>query len=231
MDCKINNPYAAIELKQLSIGAKTIALNMALEQLEATRIEYNKPLNNLPLLQGKLQKLNASRAYYVIEEYYITFLKQKDAKAKVDSELSAKVETEMAKKKALNDLQTQRRSIKIAIDMINAQLRYVFFSNERLEIKADDSGTIYTLKSNGANVKPSDISVGERNILALCYFFVEMLDNTDAEKAFSKEALVVIDDPISSFDHENRIGIMSLLRSDLEKIIIGNANSKVVLMR
>lgn len=230
LDCKVNNPYTAIELKQLNIGVKAITLNTALEQLEAARIEYNKPLNNLPLLQRKLQELNASRAYYEIEEYYVTYLKQKDAKAKVDSELSAKLETENAKRKALKDLQAQRRSIKIAIDMINARLRYVFFSNERLEIKADDSGTIYTLRSNGANVKPSDISVGERNILALCYFFVEMLDNTDAEKAFANEALVVIDDPISSFDHENRIGIMSLLRSDLEKIIVGNANSKIVLM-
>lgn len=230
LDCKVNNPYTAIELKQLNIGVKTTALNMALEQLEAARIEYNKPLNNIPLLQKKLQELNASRAYYEIEEYYITYIKQKKAKEKVDSELSAKLENERTKKKELKDLQTQRRSIKIAIDMINARLRYVFFSKERLEIKADDSGTIYTLRSNGANVKPSDISVGERNILALCYFFVEMLDNTDAEKAFSKEALVVIDDPISSFDHENRIGIMSLLRSDLEKIIVGNANSKIVLM-
>lgn len=217
-------------MKQLNIGGKAIALNTALEQLETARIEYNKPLNNLPMLQRKLQELNAARAYYEIEEHYVTYLKQKDAKAKVDSELSAKVETENAKRKVLKDLQAQRRSIKIAIDMINARLRYVFFSNERLEIKADDSGTIYTLRSNGANVKPSDISAGERNILALCYFFVEMLDNTDAAKAFANEALVVIDDPISSFDHENRIGIMSLLRSDLEKIIVGNANSKIVMM-
>ena len=72
--------------------------------------------------------------------------------------------------------------------------------------------------------------MGERNILALCYFFVEMLDNTEAEKAFSKEAFVVIDDPISSFDHENRIGIMSLLRRDLEKIVVGNSNSRIVLL-
>ena len=61
-------------------------------------------------------------------------------------------------------------------------------------------------------------------------FFVEMLDNTEAEKAFSKEAFVVIDDPISSFDHENRIGIMSLLRRDLEKIVVGNSNSRIVLL-
>lgn len=230
VDCKVNNPYASITLEQLNISVKASALNTALEQLEAARIKYNEPLNNLPSLQKRLQELNASRAYYEIEEYYANYLKYKGEKAKVDSELSKKKETKNAKKKVLEDLRIQRRSIKIAIDMINARLRYVFFSTERLKIETDDSGTIYTLRSNGENVKPSDVSTGERNILALCYFFVEMLDNTNADKAFAKEAIVIIDDPISSFDHENRIGIMSLLRSDLEKIIIGNVNSRIVLM-
>lgn len=230
LDAKISNPYITVELKQLNISSKVSALKTALEQLEAARITYNKPLNDLPSLQKKLRELNVSMAYYEIEGYYSTYLRQKAEKEKVDAELAAKMTAEQEKKRTLEDLQSQRKSIKIAIDMINARLRYVFFSAERLEIKTDDSGTKYTLKSNGVNVKPSDISAGERNILALCYFFVEMLDNTDAEKAFEKEALVVIDDPISSFDHENRIGIMSLLRSDLEKIIVGNANSKIVLM-
>ncbi len=230
LDAKISNPYAPIELRQLNIGGKVSALKAALEQLEVARLDYNKPLNNIPTLQRKLQDLNAARAYYEIEEYHETYLTQKAAKEKVDSDLTAKVTAEKGKKKILEDLQNQRKSIKIAIDMINSRLRYVFFSAKRLEIESDDGGTIYTLRSNGANVKPSDISVGERNILALCYFFVEMLDNTDAEKSFSKESLVVIDDPISSFDHENRIGIMSLLRSDLEKIIVGNVNSKIILM-
>lgn len=230
LEAKIENPYSSIELKQLSISDKALALKTALEQLEAARIEYNKPLNNIPELQRKLQKLNASRAYYEIEEYYTTYLKQKEEKTKIESALSARISVEKEKKKVLDKLQAQRKSIKIAIDMINARLRYVFFATGRLEIESDDSGTVYTLKSNGASVKPSDISVGERNILALCYFFVEMLDNTEAEKAFSKEAFVVIDDPISSFDHENRIGIMSLLRRDLEKIVVGNSNSRIVLL-
>lgn len=230
LDVKIGNPYTSVELKQLNISDKVSALRTALEQLESARLAYNKPLNDLSALQRALRALNASRAYYEIEDYHATYLRQKEKKAKVDSDLATKIATEREKKRLLEELQSQRKSIKIAIDMINARLRYVFFSAGRLEISSDDSGTIYTLKSNGVNVKPSDISVGERNILALCYFFVEMLDNTDAEKAFSKESLVVIDDPISSFDHENRIGIMSLLRSNLEKIVIGNVNSKIILL-
>ena len=230
LETKIDNPYLSIELEQLGIGDKILELKNALEHLETVRLEYNKPLNNIPALQRKLQGLNTLLAYYEIEEYYTTYLKQKEEKAKADAVLEEKTAIEKEKKKKLEELQTKRKSIKIAIDMINARLRYVFFSAGRMEIEADESGTVYTLKSNGSSVKPSDISVGERNILALCYFFVEMLDNTEAEKAFAKESLVVIDDPISSFDHENRIGIMSLLRRDLEKVILGNCNSRIILL-
>ena len=227
---KKDNPYSPIELEELEIKRKAEELMDALKELEAARTEYNRPFGNIPQLQRNLRKLNTFCAYYEIEEYYKTFLQQKEAKEKADADLSACVTAENEKKKVLEDLQMQRRSIKIAIDMINARLRYVFFSNRRLKIEQDGTGNAYILKSNGANVKPSDISVGERNILALCYFFIEILDNTEAEKAFSRESLVVIDDPISSFDHENRIGIMSLLRCDLEKLVLGNNKSRIVLM-
>lgn len=230
LDAKFENPYSTIVLEPIDIKGKIANLIRSLEDLEKARVEYNRPLSNISELQRSLQKLNSSRAYYEIEDLYTTYLMQKDTKAKVDAELSQKKEVETEKRKALEDLQMQKRSVKIAIDMINARLRYVFFSTNRLEIEADESGSLYTLKSNGTSVKPSDISVGERNILALCYFFVEMLDNTDAEKAFSQETLVVIDDPVSSFDHENRIGIMSLLRRDLEKVITGNNTSRLVLL-
>ena len=227
---KKENPYLPIELEQLEIKRKAAELVNALEELEIARNEYNRPLSNIGKLQNELRALNLSYAYYEIEEYYSAYLRQKEEKEKATAILLEKENAEKEKHVELESLKLQRRSIKIAIDMINARLRYVFFSKGRLEIEADEAGTIYTLKSSGANVKPSEISVGERNILALCYFFVEMLDNTEAENAFSKEALVVIDDPISSFDHENRIGIMSLLRRDIEKIMLGNNNSRVILM-
>ena len=230
LDAKFENPYSSIVLEPIDIKGKITNLICSLEDLEKARVEYNRPLSNISELQRSLQKLNSSRAYYEIEDLYTTYLKQKEAKTKVDVELSQIHAVEKEKRKILEDLQMQKRSVKIAIDMINARLRYVFFSTNRLEIEVDEPGTLYTLKSNGMSVRPSDISVGERNILALCYFFVEMLDNTDAEKAFSQESLVVIDDPVSSFDHENRIGIMSLLRRDLEKVIIGNNTSRLVLL-
>ena len=49
-------------------------------------------------------------------------------------------------------------------------------------------------------------------------------------KRYEQEQLVVIDDPVSSFDFENKIGIVSLLRREIKKIIWGNNNSKVLVL-
>ena len=78
-------------------------------------------------------------------------------------------------------------------------------------------------------VKPSEVSTGERNILALCYFFTDILRQKEEINAYSDEAFVIIDDPVSSFDYENRVGIISLLKERLSSIICGNTNTKVIL--
>ena len=79
-------------------------------------------------------------------------------------------------------------------------------------------------------MKPSEVSVGERNILALCYFFTEMLRQQEEDKSYAEEMFLLIDDPVSSFDRENRIGIMSLLKAKINIIIGANINSKIVLL-
>ncbi|PJI06730.1 MULTISPECIES: hypothetical protein [Clostridium] len=41
---------------------------------------------------------------------------------------------------------------------------------------------------------------------------------------------MVIDDPVSSFDLENRIGILSFLKSQMLRIFSGNKDSKIFVM-
>lgn len=91
--------------------------------------------------------------------------------------------------------------------MINKSLRYVFFSKDRLEIKVENDK--YVLYAHGQAVKPNNVSVGERNIIALCYFFTELIMNQEAKEGYSQKIILIIDDPISSFDFENKVGIMS----------------------
>jgi len=50
------------------------------------------------------------------------------------------------------------------------------------------------------------------------------------EDKYTSEYLIIIDDPISSFDYGNRLGVMSLLRYQFGNITKGNANSRLLVM-
>ena len=77
---------------------------------------------------------------------------------------------------------------------------------------------------------PSNISVGERNIIGLCYFFASILQEKDDKNAFKDEYLIIVDDPVSSYDFENKIGILSFLKLKLSQFLNGNLNSKVIIL-
>ena len=115
------------------------------------------------------------------------------------------------------------------MDQINQSLSYIYFSKTRFEVVLE-SDQLYHLKVNGMPVTPDKISCGERNALALCYFFTEIARETDFDKMYSSEFLLVIDDPVSSFDMENRVGILSFLRFKINQILSSCVTSKILVM-
>lgn len=128
----------------------------------------------------------------------------------------------------IKELKTKRERTDIALTYINKELQYVFYSNRKIQLVAGDN--CYKLKVNGKIVKPKKISVGERNVLGLCYFFAMLFSGKKDEDKYSSEYLIIIDDPISSFDYGNRLGVMSLLRYQFGNITKGNANSRLLVM-
>jgi len=114
------------------------------------------------------------------------------------------------------------------LNYINEQLQYVFYSDKKAKLVAGDG--CYVLKICGRDVPPKKISVGERNVLGLCYFFAKLFSNKKKEDRYKEEVLLIIDDPISSFDYGNRLGVMSLLRYQFNNIKNGNSNSRILVM-
>lgn len=225
---KIANPFEPILGVEFGLREKRAALVSAISDLEVARVEHNKPFLDISKIKSELQVLNKQKAYYEILPIHETYLKQLKEKEYADSQFKQLKEDALTKKKTLDELLAQKKNIMIAVDVINSNLRYIFFANDRLAIKVKDG--VYLLQSNKADVKPNEISLGERNIIALCYFFAEMLSGCAIEDAYTNEVLVVIDDPVSSFDFENKIGIISFLRSQMRKIMCGNRNSKLLVM-
>ena len=125
-------------------------------------------------------------------------------------------------------LQQKKENTDIALDYINKELQYVFYSKRKLKLEPGDG--CYKLKINGKNVTPKKICVGERNVLGLCYFFAKLFGGKTEANKYASEFLLVIDDPVSSFDYGNRVGVMSLLRFQFGNVLKGNTNSRILVM-
>ena len=225
---KENNIYTPFYTSPLGLESSIAKLNALLMELEAKRQEFTDAVKKRKSLVQSLISLNKKIAHLQVEQAYRDYQKQVRAKKAAESNLQAKQKSHSEISAHLKSLELEKANVGLAINNINNALDYVFFTHERLSIELKDDR--YYLKSNGKDVKPKNVSLGERNIIALCYFFTQILSNQEVEKLYQDEELVVIDDPVSSFDFENKIGIISFIRYQVNRIIRGNSNSKVLIL-
>lgn len=226
---KIDNPYVPLNDKDISNVAELIKkLNTKLDNLKKEKDIHNTKVGDIEGYKNTLTDINEQLAYYEIikdcEQFKIQKIEYDKAKKCLDEAKSYKDEQE----EVLKELNEKRKNFKIAIDVINKALQYIFFTENRLAIKSD--GDSYKVLSNGEMVPPQQISVGERNILGLCYFFAKIMEERDENSVYGDENLLIIDDPISSYDFENKIGILSFLKLQLARILNGNINSRAIVM-
>ena len=225
---KIDDPYTPCEQQLQPISTLLTRLNVAFEKLECERIEYNKEITATKPIVDHLTKINNQIAHFDIQDSYLRYLACA-AQAKKDQEKLVELQNASARTKhRLDELEAMQKNVQVAVSIINNNLNYIFFSNTRFKI--DYRNGNYILLSNGKSVRPSQVSQGERNIIGLCYFFASILQNQEESSGYTKEYLLVIDDPVSSFDVENRVGILSFLRYKLNQMISACATTKVLMM-
>lgn len=227
---KINNPFELVVYDEaIGVMAAYSALNQALTALEADRVLHNRSIDERDTVKLELVALNDALAHYAIKDMFDSLQRQRAAKTAADARLH-ELRTELDELNAhMIQLNAQRQNFELAAKDINRSLEYIFYCKERLELKLE-ADQKYHLKTNGRPVNPKKVSCGERNALALSYFFTEIIKDMNAGSGYMDELFLVIDDPISSFDFENRIGVLSLLRWKLEEVLDGCATSKVLVM-
>jgi len=225
---KCSNLYLPITISLNNILNKFDLFIEKLVELEDLRIEYNKNALDISTKIEALNTINYDIAYYDIKDNYDSYQKQEKIKKNEDM-LYAKLleDLELCNKK-FQELIEKKKNAKIALDFINDGLKYIFFSNSRLTIEYRNDQ--YILKSRNKPVTPKKISVGERNAIALCYFFSNMMLGKDENKIYLDKYMLIIDDPVSSFDMGNRIGILSYLKYQMQRIAIGNSKTKMLIM-
>lgn len=224
---KINNVYVPINNSKISILKMLQECESLVKKLIDEINGYNLKIDNIKKTEIECQDLNKIISRNEISDLLKTYnglMKKYNENEKNLKKLSEKGKI---LKKSIDTLNAQKKNINIALKKINTDLSYIFFSTDRLSLEFEDDK--YVVLSYGKKVELNKLSIGERNAIALCYFFAQVLENTNESNEYGNDFFLIIDDPISSFDFENKVGVFSFIRSKLNKILSNNKDNKIVI--
>lgn len=226
IDQKIDNPYDSIYANNLDLHDLDYLFN-DLNQLEKLRQDYNKDITNKTKLKSDLQKLNIDRFSYSVKLLVTSYNVQiKEWKSKLDQKYKLEKQIEDNNTK-VNGLVAESKNIGIALRVMNEYLGLIFLSKSRLYL--EESNGSYLVKRGTNSIPLKKLSNGERNAISLCYFFARMNENQTEDSMFNVPSLIVLDDPLSSFDHNNKLGIYAYLRRMMSEVLRID-KSKVLLL-
>ena len=228
IEYKINNVYTPIEGIKNNILILEEEYNTLIDKLENKRNDFNLAIDDKEKNNTLLNMFNLQISGCEIEDNYKLYQIQEKQFEKIKTDLNQNAEKIKENKKEITKLESEKQNVKIANEKINLFFFYLFMSKDKLRIEYDENKKKYLVKSHNKDIRPKDLSTGERNIIALCYFFVKILENTSELNEFKEEIFIVLDDPISSFDMENKIGLYTFLRMMFNKIMKSNQESKII---
>ena len=226
---KEKSPYQSISCDDIEKNQESfckysdsiIAINAAIER-------HNERCSQLADIERNLYIDNEKLAVYETYETIKNFLLKGKAEKKLSRDLQDLDKKVTDLRVELQGLKSKQKNVCIALERINESLRFIFFDANRLTLENKDGK--YCVKTRNKRVKPNALSVGERNAISMAYFFTSMHEGCNAEDVYKKERLIVIDDPITSFDQENRVGMLSFLHWQVEQMLRGNENSKILFL-
>ena len=162
-----------------------------------------------------------------LEKHQIAVAIEEQDYKKISSEFHKSIEAEKEAKQAvdainqeISELEKETSNIGKAVQKINQYLEE-FFGRIEILLELDDSKKGYIIQRDGD--KAHNLSEGEKNAIAFSYFIVKT-----QERGFNvNEGIIVIDDPISSFDSNFIFHCFSLIKNlftEAEQLIISTHN-------
>jgi wobble nucleotide-excising tRNase len=186
------------------IDVSTTTINkIKSDQLLALR----KKVNNLTTLVKGAIGLEIVKSTTIKE-------KLKEVKLK-DGEIKDKRENNKKKQQEIQDLKQQKSLTKDFADFVSQILNDI---NISLKVTLDIDNKNYIIKSTNENATLTikDISEGEKNLLALLFFYYELFADNKQQGIKAEIELIIVDDPISSMDDSNKFYILELMKNLLE---------------
>jgi wobble nucleotide-excising tRNase len=179
--------------------------------ISAIRAEKDKQLIELRKKQNSLETLvKGSIGLEIVNSQSIKnkrqeiMIKENDLKIKVD-----------ANKTKLQEIQNLEQQKSSTIDFANFVSQILSDINISLKIEVGTDNHNYIIKSLHENIllALNDISEGEKNLLALLFFYYELFNDSKQQNIKTEIELIIVDDPISSMDDSNKFYILELMKN------------------
>ncbi|WP_164711929.1 AAA family ATPase [Staphylococcus debuckii] len=202
-------------------------LKEKIEIYEQLVITYNSSFKELSIIQDKATELNIKLASIKIKDKLTEYKEKENLYNNLCVENKNLInEKEIVENRIDKNIQELKKT-NFALKEINDNLKLIFYDDNRLKLVNQNNK--YYIKSRGKYVKSNELSLGEQNVISLCYFFSTINKDRSIEDVYRHEMLLVLDDPISSFDYENKIGIYNFLRMKLKRVCRNNEDSKIII--
>lgn len=225
---KIQNVFSPIEIENKKINDKIDKLNQIIKNINSRIDEYNNNVKHIKDIKDSLFVINnqiAQLNIYNLYEKYSKLITNRNVDNEAVLKLNEKIENITNEIKILN---AKKKNLDLGLKEINDDLMMIFHSRKKLQLELDNG--MYYVKSGGRRVQFNDLSVGEKNIIGLCYFFSLLRNEHSKSNVFNDDLFIVLDDPISSFDYNNKYGIYSFIKRMTREILEKNDESKVIIL-
>ena len=231
---KINDPYSHVSFDKNAIESSISEYNDFISDFNKRVEEVNKAAEKKGALKKNIENVideftvvSCEKAIEQMRTIEAGFAKSQEAYDSLKKQISEKAEE-------IGRLEAKFGNISISMDEMNHDLASIFGDKTRLQLNVhlDENKNVigYDVLSRGKPVKLADLSSGEQNIISLVYFFSTIKSGKFENKYYKDPLFVVIDDPISSFDAANKIGIASYVQRMIKRILNGCKDSQCILL-
>ena len=167
--------------------------------------ELDAALNNMEILtKGKI-------ALQLIENGFEDEIK---GLKKEEVELNEIIKNNKEIDKQIKELEEQQSEYIDFMEFLNCILENLGI-HIKLNLRNDNYYLQHTIEECKLTV--DDISEGEKNLLALLYFYFELYTDSEQTELKSDIDLIVIDDPISSLDDANKFYVLEIIKQILNE--------------
>lgn len=213
MNYKISMMGQAVEFNRVELAGSLDTINKANTRLYQLKKEKVDKVRSISLNQNTLVK--GAVGLSVINDVTIqTNLEEIEQKRK-EIELARKSNEDI--KKEITSLQNQTTDHEDFRRFLNEVLKSIEID---LELVSHHKGENYTLQHSKIPHTPlviEDISEGEKNLLALLFFYFELYNDNEQKELKGNIELIVIDDPVSSLDEANKFYVLEMMKKLLDE--------------